>query len=149
MYVKRDEYVQEQYEKIYGLFGTPTYSVYEKSVWKHTRPFYDVILYNKGLDTNKQSIVVVGLQYDSNISFDRLFSMFSVVKEAWYQQLEKVIYVRYDSFERCVVMLELIYTFLTTSMTQDELQQQYLQKSKDSVSPDGVRLALTFLKNKV
>jgi hypothetical protein len=148
-HIKRDEYVQDQYNQIYSLYGKPNYSVYEKSVWKNVSPFYDIILYNNGLDTDKQSVVVVGLTYNNNIPFDRLFTMFSVIKEVWYQQMEKVIFVRCDSIGRCVLLLESIYKYLTTNMSQNALQSQYDSIRKGTIHSERLLASIQYFKNKV
>jgi hypothetical protein len=116
-------YVEEQYTKITNQFRFPTYAVKEKSVWKDVPPLYEIILYNSGLDTNEHSVVVVGIKMD--VPIDKLFTLFSVAKIVWYQQVNNVMYVRSDDFLRCLLILQLIKEYISTDMTQTTLQESY------------------------
>lgn len=116
-------YVEDQYTKIVDQFAFPSYAIKEKSVWKDVLPLYEVILYNTGLDTDDHSVVVVGMKVD--VPIDKLFTVFSVAKIVWYQQVNNVMYVRSDDFLRCLLILQLVREYISTNMSQTALQDSY------------------------
>lgn len=116
-------YVEEQYSKIVQRFAFPTYAIKEKSVWKDVPPLYEIVLYNTGLDTDEHSVVVVGVKLD--VPIDKLFTLFSVTKIVWYQQINNVMYVRSDDFLRSLLILQLVREYISTNMSQTALQESY------------------------
>ena len=112
--------------------GDPRYTVPSKegyAVWKHVnKNISEVILYNEGL-INKTPIehinmITVGMKLSVNI--DNLFSILSLSKIIWYNQLTSILYVRSSSLLICLETLKYIKNYITNSQQTQTIDSIFI-----------------------
>lgn len=129
---KWEQNMKRNFSIMKNILGQPTYIVPTKegyANWKMNSRIYEIILYNEEIINNNpithSDVVTVGI-YIPISNINNLFSILSLSKTIWYNQLSSILYVRCSNLLICLESLLFIESFLKGEKSDITLEKIFL-----------------------